>query len=291
MPLSISLGSLSSIVFLSYHAPEPTLLFYCCQSFISTSNYSYPTVCLLISSTMSSIPQSSAPTPPTHLPHTLLYHCVTTSTSTTSTPQITAPPPPNLIHHSTPCRRPPKRRAAARALHTLSTAYVPALLASEINDPDSSSEPDAKAADTISNVRKPASPSSASSASEFAPNSTHGSLVSRHLAKRKRAGHHRTKDLPAPSSSDSSSMSDSAPGSRTNTMVHGRSTKGKRMVAEKGAEKVRSMKRKRRGEKLDRDDMKVIAGLSGGSHPVGGGTASVPKQAKKVTLAFGKVGE
>ncbi len=86
-------------------------------------------------------------------------------------------------------------------------------------------------------------------------------------------------------------MSDSAPGSRTNTMVHGRSTKGKRMVAEKGAGMVRSMKRKRRGEKLDRDDMKVIAGLSGGSHPVGGGTASVPKHAKKVTLAFGKVGE
>lgn len=48
-------------------------------------------------------------------------------------------------------------------------------------------------------------------------------------------------------------------------MIRGRSTKGKRMVAEEGAGKVRSMKRKRRGEKLDRDDMKVIAGLSGGS--------------------------
>lgn len=226
---------------------------------------------------MSSIPQSSAPTPPTppiHLPPALLYRCVSTSTSTTSTPQITTPPPPNLIHPSTPCRRPPKRRAAARALHTLSTAYVPALLASETNDPDGSSEPDAKAANTILNVRKPASPSSASSASDFAPNSTHGSLVSRRLAKRKRAGHHHTKDLPAPSSSDSSSMSDSAPSSRTNALIHGHSKKGKRTVAEKGAGKVRHMKRTRRAEKLDRDDMKVIAGLGGGNHPADEGAAA-----------------
>lgn len=71
-------------------------------------------------------------------------------------------------------------------------------------------------------------------------------------------------------------------------MIHGRSAEGKRTAAEKGVGKVRSMKRKRRGEKLDRDDMKVIAGTSGGSL-VADGQVVVPKNGKEEGLGLGKV--
>lgn len=83
-------------------------------------------------------------------------------------------------------------------------------------------------------------------------------------------------------------MSELTPGCRANTINNGNSAVGKRTAAEKGTGKFRSMKRKRRGEKLDRDDMKVIAGTSGGSL-VADGQVVVPKHGKEEGLGLGKV--